>query len=138
MEMRAGVGRSGVGETLAGMPLFSRDEAVAELRHLLPVLDEIVTWRADAAELAAATTSSGPATALGGVPELKAAQARLDELLTRVQQTGAVLKGLAPLLVDFPSELDGTDVLLCWLEGDRDLGWYHRADLGFAGRRPLP
>ena len=46
-------------------------------------------------------------------------------------------RGLAPLLVDFPSELDGTDVLLCWLEGDRALEWYHRADLGFAGRRPL-
>jgi hypothetical protein len=29
-------------------------------------------------------------------------------------------------------------VLLCWLEGDRSLGWYHRLDLGFAGRRRLP
>jgi len=27
--------------------------------------------------------------------------------------------------------------LLCWLEGDPDLAWYHRVDLGFAGRRPL-
>ena len=72
------------------------------------------------------------------MPELKAAQARLDELMTQVQQTGAELKGLAPLLVDFPSELDGVPVLLCWLEGDRELGWYHRSDLGFAGRRRLP
>jgi hypothetical protein len=28
-------------------------------------------------------------------------------------------------------------VLLCWLEGDRELAWYHRLDTGFAGRRPL-
>jgi hypothetical protein len=125
------------GETLARMALFSVDEAVAELQHLLPVLDEIVALRADAAELAAAAAPGGPPTSLGSLPELKAAQARLDELLTRVQQTGADLKGLAPLLVDFPSELDGTAVLLCWLEGDRSLGWYHRVDLGFAGRRPL-
>jgi hypothetical protein len=120
------------------MPLFSVDEAIAETRLLLPVLDEIVALRADAAELAAASAPGGPPTSLGATPELKAAQARLDELLTRVQQTGAELKGLAPLLVDFPSELDGSEVLLCWLEGDRALGWYHRADLGFAGRRPLP
>ena len=126
------------GETLVRMELFTPDEAVAELDRLLPVLDEIVALRADAAELAAGVQSGGRATSLGGVPELKAAQARLDELLTEVQQTGAVLKGVAPLLVDFPSELDGTDVLLCWLEGDRALGWYHRLDLGFAGRRPLP
>ena len=120
------------------MPLFSLDEARAELDRLLPVLDEIVALRADAAELAAASASGGsPPTSLGGLPELKAAQARLDELLTRVQQTGAELKGLAPLLVDFPSELEGTAVLLCWLEGDRSLAWYHRLDLGFAGRRRL-
>jgi hypothetical protein len=120
------------------MPLFTVEDAVAEVARLLPVLDEIVTLRADAAELAAAAVSGGPATALGGVPELKGAQARLDELLTTVQETGAQLKGLAPLLIDFPSQLDGTDVLLCWLEGDRALGWYHRTDLGFAGRRALP
>lgn len=120
------------------MALFTRHEAVAELALLLPVLDEIVALRADAAELAAAAATGGPTTSLGSLPELKAAQARLDELLTRVQETGAELKGLAPLLVDFPSELDGVDVLLCWLEGDRALTWYHRTDLGFAGRRRLP
>lgn len=81
---------------------------------------------------------TGALTALGGLPELKGAQARLDELLTQVQATGAELKAIAPLLLDFAGELDGVPVLLCWLEGDRELGWYHRADLGFAGRRPLP
>ncbi|MEO7980188.1 MAG: DUF2203 domain-containing protein [Sporichthyaceae bacterium] len=120
------------------MPLFTVDEAITELQGLLPVLDEIVTLRAEAAELAAAATPGGRPTSLGGLPELKAAQARLDELLTKVQETGAELKGLAPLLVDFPSQLDGVDVLLCWLEGDRALEWYHRTDLGFAGRRRLP
>lgn len=119
------------------MGLFTVEEAVAELARLLPVLDEVVALRADAAELAAATTAGGGASDLGGLPELKAAQARLDELLTEVQQTGAELKGVAPLLVDFPSELDGDDVLLCWLEGDRELSWYHRTDLGFAGRRRI-
>ena len=118
------------------MALFTIAEARAELDRLLPVLDEVVALRADAAELAAAT-SRGTTSPLGGLPELKAAQARLDELLTRIQETGAELKGLAPLLVDFPSELDGVEVLLCWLEGDRSLDWYHRTDLGFAGRRAL-
>jgi hypothetical protein len=69
---------------------------------------------------------------------LKAAEARLDELMTEVQLTGADLKGVAPLLVDFPADLDGVPVLLCWLEGEPELAWYHRLDLGFAGRRRLP
>ncbi len=119
------------------MGLFTTDEAHAELARLLPLLDEIVRRRAEHAELSAAV-KSGAGTALGGLPELKGATAALDELLTQVQQTGVELKGIAPLLLDFPAELDGAPVLLCWLEGDRALGWYHRADLGFAGRRRLP
>lgn len=119
------------------MELFTVDEARAELARLLPVLDDVIRLRADTAELAA-SVQGGPSSALGGLPELKAAQARLDDLLTNVQQSGAHLKGIAPLLVDFPADLDGIPVLLCWLEGDRELGWYHRTDLGFAGRRPLP
>lgn len=113
------------------MGLFTLAEARTELARLLPTLNEIVRLRADAAELAAGVSP------LGGLPEFKAAQALLDDLMESVQRTGAELKGFAPLLVDFPSELDGVPVLLCWLEGDRELLWYHRADLGFAGRRPL-
>ncbi|SDD73554.1 DUF2203 domain-containing protein [Actinokineospora iranica] len=117
--------------------LFTVAEAKAEFERLRPVLAEIVAVRADAAELAAALEPGARPSGLGGLPEFKAAQARLDELMTLVQRTGADLKGFAPLLVDFPSEIDGVAVLLCWLEGEPDLGWYHRADLGFAGRRRL-
>lgn len=120
------------------MSLFSVAEAREELAGLRPVLAEIVGLRADAAELAASLQEGGRPTDLGGLPEFKAAQARLDDLLAAVQATGAELKGFAPLLVDFPAELDGVPVLLCWLEGDEGLDWYHRADLGFAGRRRLP
>lgn len=120
------------------MDRFTVEEARATLSDLRPVLEELVSVRADTAELSAAGTGDGRPTELGGLPEFKAAQARLDELLTLVQQSGAHLMGIAPLLVDFPAVLDGEDVLLCWLEGDQELAWYHRADLGFAGRRPLP
>lgn len=118
------------------MPLFTVEEARATLTELLPGLDEIVALRADAAEIAVAL-NAGSSCPLGGRPELKAAQARMDELLGDVQRTGVQVKGLAPLLLDFPGEQDGVDVLYCWLEGDRELGWYHRTELGFPGRRPL-
>ncbi len=120
------------------MGLFEVVEARDELARMLPILDEVVTLRADAAELAASLQPAGRPTGLGALPEFKAAQARLDDLMTAVQQTGAELKSFAPLLVDFPAELDGVPVLLCWLEGERELAWYHRLDLGFAGRRRLP
>ncbi len=126
--------------TLPG--IFTVDEAREVLSGLLPVLDRIVAVRADARELAVDLETAGAgqpvADHLGGLPELKAGQARLDDLLTEVQSTGVELKGFAPLLLDFPADLDGVPVLLCWLEGERALDWYHRVDLGFAGRRLLP
>lgn len=118
------------------MEHFDVATARSEIARLRPLIDELITRRADAAELAAAQEGGAP-TALGGVPEFKAAQARLDEIVTEIQEAGIELKGLAPLLLDFPSELDGVPVLLCWLEGDPDVSWYHRRDLGFAGRRRL-
>jgi hypothetical protein len=120
------------------MGLFTVAEARAELARLRPVLDELVVVRADVVELTAALAAGRGPSPLGGLPERKAAEARLDELMTEVQQTGADLKGVAPLLVDFPADLDGVPVLLCWLEGETGLEWYHRLDLGFAGRRRLP
>lgn len=113
---------------------------VAEARTLLARLrssiESLVAVRADTAELSAAVRSGTPSR-LGGVPELKAAQARFDELLSELTSADLQVKGVAPLLLDFPAELGGESVLLCWLEGDSDLEWYHRVDLGFAGRRPL-
>jgi hypothetical protein len=120
------------------MGLFTVAQARTEIIRLRPLLEEIVTVRADVVELAAALNVGGEPTDLGGLPEWKAAEARLNELMTEVQQTGAELKGIAPLLVDFPADLDGVPVLLCWLEGEADLAWYHRLDLGYAGRRRLP
>ena len=117
--------------------LYTVAAARALLASLRPTLDEIVVVRADAAELAAAVSQGAPST-LGGLPELKAAEARFDELLSSLAAADIELKGVAPLLLDFPAELDGSPVLLCWLEGDPELAWYHRSDLGFLGRRRLP
>ena len=120
------------------MDLFTPAQARAELARLQPALEELVTLRADVVEMAAALAGGGEPTAIGGLPEWKAAEARLDELLTEVRQSGVELKGVAPLLIDFPADLDGTPVYLCWLEGEPELAWSHRVDLGFAGRRRLP
>lgn len=117
--------------------LYSVDQARAVLRELRPLVVDLIAVRADTAELGAALRQ-GVQSPLGGLPELKAAQARFDELVSSIAAHDLDVKGIAPLLLDFPAELDGVPILLCWLEGDDDVGWYHRADAGFAGRRPLP
>ncbi len=98
---------------------------------------DLVALRADLAELAYDLASTG-SSSLGGIPERKGLEARIGEILTWFGDQGIELKGAAPVLVDFPGVLDGVSVRLCWVEGETDLAWYHRTELGFAGRRPLP
>lgn len=114
---------------------------MGEARLLMPDLlaraDEAVKVRADLVELQSAL-NQGTDSPLGGLAEAKALEARLSETLGWFTGEGLELKGIAPLLLDFPARLDGDTVLLCWLEGERELRWYHRPEHGFAGRRPIP
>jgi hypothetical protein len=116
--------------------LFNLEDAVALMPRVQEIAAEIIDVRANLTELASAV-SSGEPSPLGGVADAKALEARLHELLTWFGDEGIQLKGWAPLLIDFPSVLDGHDVLLCWLEGEPELAWYHPTELGFPGRRRL-
>jgi hypothetical protein len=118
---------------MAPVPIFTVAEARQVLLDLLPTLQRFIALRADAAELG----SSIRGQSLGGAMELHELNQRLERLMRTIQETGVQVKGWAPLLMDFPADLDGEPVLLCWLEGDLGLAWYHKADVGFPGRRPL-
>jgi hypothetical protein len=117
--------------------LFGIPEARALLPEVRRRADALIEVRANLTELSIDLRRIG-SSALGGVPEMKALQARLDDMLEWFREQGIELKGLAPFLIDFPAELDGISVRLCWLEGEQALEWYHRSDLGIAGRRRLP
>lgn len=41
-------------------------------------------------------------------------------------------------LVDFPSIIDGNEVLLCWRSDEETIKFYHDMEAGFAGRKPIP
>lgn len=41
-------------------------------------------------------------------------------------------------LVDFPSIIDGNEVLLCWRSDEDTIKFYHDVDSGFSGRKPIP
>lgn len=115
---------------------FTVDEARAVLADSRPSIGTFVGQRADFAELRWSLERETPS-ALGGVAELKALEARLEMLLSTLRDRGIQVKGIAPLLLDFPAAIDGRAVLLCWLEGEPELAWYHRLELGIMGRRRL-
>ena len=118
-----------------------RTYTVAEARALVPELvelsRELVALRADTTELADAIRQGEPSL-LGGPAEYKAGEARVHEIMEWIVGRGLEPKGIAPLLVDFHANIEGQLVLLCWLEGEEELAWYHRPEFGFSGRRRIP
>jgi hypothetical protein len=130
--------RAGLFGRLSGVNrIFTLEQARLLMPDLLAKADDVVAARADLVDLQTAL-NQGTASPLGGLPEVKALEARLSESLGWFTAEGLDLKGIAPLLLDFPAQLNGDDVLLCWLEGERELRWYHKPEHGFAGRRPIP
>jgi hypothetical protein len=57
--------------------------------------------------------------------------------LGNIHNQGAQLKEIEPALVDFPSLLNGEEVLLCWREGEERITHYHGLYDGFAGRKKI-
>lgn len=61
----------------------------------------------------------------------------LDGYVQELRELGVEMKGLETGIVDFPGEIDGRSVCLCWCVGEPAVGHWHEKDAGFAGRQPL-
>ena len=68
--------------------------------------------------------------------------ARLDEeiasILADLNSEGIVVRDADRGLIDFPALApSGATYLLCWLDGEPTIDWWHWPDAGFAGRTPI-
>lgn len=70
-------------------------------------------------------------------PELDVALREVRKLIADIGECGGQLKGVDLGLVDFPAELNGENVLLCWQFGEKEISYYHAPDAGFSSRKPL-
>lgn len=62
----------------------------------------------------------------------------IDGYIKEIRELGVQMKGFDTGLVDFPGEIDGRPVLLCWQLGEPSVQYWHEEDAGFAGRQLLP
>ena len=69
--------------------------------------------------------------------ELEKDSERLRDYARELQDLGVELKSAPDGLIDFPSEMDGRVVFLCWKLGEPEVMHWHELDGGFAGRQPL-
>jgi hypothetical protein len=68
--------------------------------------------------------------------ELTREAVRLEEYLDELRRLGVEFKGWDGL-VDFPCQMDGREVSLCWKLDEPEIAHWHEVDAGFSGRQKL-
>jgi hypothetical protein len=128
---------------------FTPEEANAALTEVRPLVERMVAARSmlvDAqrrqAELVARVASNGggltPPDVSAVAVEVQQASTELVAVVEELQGLGVQVKDLDRGLVDFPCVHRGRVVLLCWELGEDEVAYWHGADEGYAGRKPLP
>ena len=69
--------------------------------------------------------------------DVQALAQEIDGYIGELHELGVEFKGFDMGLVDFPGELGGRPVYLCWRLGEEAVEHWHEIDAGFAGRQPL-
>lgn len=62
---------------------------------------------------------------------------RVKDALAEIDAIGVQVKDLDIGLLDFPCQVEGQIVLLCWKMGEKEITHWHGTDEGFAGRKPI-
>lgn len=65
---------------------------------------------------------------------------KISDYIAELEELGCFYKdwNFSIGLIDFPSVIDGKEVMLCWKSDEPDILFYHGLQDGFAGRRPIP
>ena len=128
---------------------FTLDEA----QSLLPVLESLLRTAISAKKLIEEVEAEQQAlnhriflnggTHVDVVPlakrkaERNKAEQRAKDALAEIDSIGVQVKDLNIGLLDFPCEVDGEIVLLCWKLGEKSITHWHGTHEGFAGRKPI-
>jgi len=133
--------------------MSNRTFTLEEAQSLLPVLESLLRAAMSAKKLMEEVEAEQQALAhrvflnggtfLDVVPlarrkaERVKAEQRARDAMSEIDSIGVQVKDLNFGLLDFPCEVEGQIVLLCWKLGEKAITHWHGAEEGFAGRKPI-
>jgi hypothetical protein len=134
-------------------PMADRSFTLEEAQSLLPVLESLLRTAIDGKKLIEAVDaelqelahrvflSGGLLVNIIQVARRKAEREktiqRVKDTLAEIDATGVQVKDLDIGLLDFPCQVEGRTVLLCWKLGEKGITHWHDTNEGFAGRKPI-
>lgn len=133
--------------------MADRSFTLEEAQSLLPVLESLLRTAIDGRKLIEAVDaelqdlahrvflSGGLLVNIVQVARRKAEREktiqRVKDTLAEIDATGVQVKDLDIGLLDFPCQVEGRTVLLCWKLGEPGITHWHDISEGFAGRKPI-
>ena len=130
-----------------------RSFTLEEAQSLLPVLESLLRTAIDGKKLIEAVDaelqdlahrvflSGGLLVNIVQVARRKAEREktiqRVKDTLAEIDATGVQVKDLEIGLLDFPCDVEGHTLLLCWKLGEKGITHWHDTGEGFAGRKPI-
>ena len=125
--------------------LFNVDEANRTLPLVRRIVEDVVRqhriWREKILELdlVSSSTRAEEPRLRAEVLEKEAQELarEIDGYQKELDDLGIQLKDRRLGLVDFPSEMAGKRVLLCWRLGESEVQFWHEEDAGYSARQPL-
>jgi hypothetical protein len=133
--------------------MSSRTFTLEEAQELLPVLESLLRTAIEGKRLIDSVDSEFQDTAQkvflrGGMSlnvlhlarrkaEREKAIQKVKDAMAEIDAIGVQVKDLDIGLLDFPCEVDGQIVLLCWKLGEKAITHWHGVSEGYAGRKPI-
>jgi len=133
--------------------MADRTFTLAEAQTLLPVLESLLRTAIDGKKLIESVDAELQELAhrvflQGGLSvdivhmarrkaEREKSIQRVKDAMAEIDAAGVQVKDLDIGLLDFPCEVDGRTVLLCWKLGEKGITHWHGVSEGFAGRKPI-
>ena len=133
--------------------MSSRTFTLEEAQELLPVLESLLRTAIEGKRLIESVDSELQDTAQkvflrGGMSlnvlhlarrkaEREKAIQKVKDAMAEFDAIGVQVKDLDIGLLDFPCEVDGQIVLLCWKLGEKAITHWHGVSEGYAGRKPV-
>ncbi len=133
--------------------MSNRTFTLQEAQTLLPILESLLRRAIDGKKLIEAVDTELQELAhrvflRGGIlvnivhmarrkAEREKAIQHVKDAIAEIDATGVQVKDLDIGLLDFPCEVEGAVVLLCWKLGENGITHWHGVSEGFAGRKPI-
>ncbi len=112
-------------------------EANAQIAELTTLFERVLELRTQLKRLVPGEGGGRKQPAVEDRHAVRALMETLNDTTDEIAALGCVIKDVEIGLVDWPARHDGRDIWLCWRYGERTVEFWHDADAGYAGRRPV-